>query len=178
MASSLVCIADLNPWPINLVHRVPSHPYPRSVLCQLHPRALDHAGIPSSTCRACSGRAQSACFARARTTPHCRTRRDPTLAPSASLSHALAAPLLHDPSGVLLHRWPRPWRHAGVGSGLCHVRHRPNHASAPAAPGNSSCLSSCSSECFRRRHDALPLQESGRRRSYLLPPQSQPRHAI
>ena len=25
-------------------------------------------------------------------TPHCRTRRDPTLAPSASLSHALAAP--------------------------------------------------------------------------------------
>lgn len=41
-------------------------------------------------------------------TPHCRTRRDPTLAPSASLSHALVAPLLHDLSGALLRRWPRP----------------------------------------------------------------------
>ena len=111
-------------------------------------------------------------------TPHCRTRRDPTLAPSASLSHALVAPLLHDLSGALLRRWPRPWRHASVGSGLCHVRHRPNRASAPAAPRDRSCLSSRSSERVRRRHHALQLQESGRRRSYLLPPRSQPRHAI
>ena len=87
-------------------------------------------------------------------------------------------PLLHDGSGTLLRRWPRPWRHAGVGSGLCHVRHRPNHASAPAAPGNSSCLSSCSSERFRRRHDALPLQESGRRQPYPRPPQEPASSAI
>ena len=157
MASSLVCIVDLNPWPINLVHRVPSHPYPRSVLCQLHPRALDHAGIPSSTCRACSGRAQSARFARARTTPTRRTAaRDPTLAPSASLSRALAAP---DGSGTLLRRWPHPWRHAGVGSGFRRGRRRPNHQRTPAAPVNSSCLSSRSPARFRRRCDALQLQQ-------------------
>ena len=81
------------------------------------------------------------------------------LAPAAWLNRALARSLLHGISGALLRRWPGPWRHAGVGSGLCHVRHRPNHASAPAAPGNSSCLSSCSSERFRRRHDALQLQQ-------------------
>ena len=68
-------------------------------------------------------------------------------------------PLLHDPSGARLRRWPRPWRHAGVGGGLCHVRHRPDRASAPAAPRNRSCLSSCLSERVRRRQDALQLQQ-------------------
>ena len=92
-------------------------------------------------------------------TPHCRTRRDPTLAPSASLSHALAAPLLHDPSGVLLHRWPCPWRHAGVGSGFRRGRRRPNRQRTPAAPEHRPCLSSRSSERVRRRHDALQLQQ-------------------
>ena len=161
MASSLVCIVDLNPWPINLVHRVPSPPYPRSVLCQLHPRALERAGIASNRCRACSGRAQSARFARARTTPTRRTatRRDPTLAPSASLSHALAAPLLHDSSGVLLRHWPRPWRHAGVGSGFRRGRRRPSHQRTTAAPEHRPCLSSRSSERVRRRQDALQLQQ-------------------
>ena len=57
--------------------------------------------------------------------PHCRTRRDPSLAPSASLNRALARSLLHGISGALLRRCPCPWRHAGVGSGLWHVRHRP-----------------------------------------------------
>ena len=87
-------------------------------------------------------------------------------------------PLLHDPSGVLLHRWPRPWRHAGVGSGFRRGRRRPNHQRTPAAPEHRPCLSSRSSERVRRCHDALQLQESGRRRSYLLPPRSQPRRAI
>ena len=66
---------------------------------------------------------------------------------------------LHAISGALQRRWQRPWRHAGVGSGLCHVRHRPNHASAPAAPEHRSCLSSCLSERVRRRQDALHLQQ-------------------
>ena len=52
-----------------------------------------------------------------------------------------------------------PWRHAGVGSGLCRGRRRPSHPRAPAAPGNSPCLSSCSSARARRRHDALQLQQ-------------------
>ena len=91
--------------------------------------------------------------------PHCLTRHDPTLAPTASLNRTLARSLLHGISGALQRRWQRPWRHAGVGSSLRHVRHRPNHASAPAAPRNRSCLSSCLSECVRRRQDALHLQQ-------------------
>ena len=111
-------------------------------------------------------------------TTHCRTRRDPTLAPSASLSHALVAPpaprSLWRPAAPLA----APWRHAGIGSGLCHVRRRPSHQRTTAAPEHRPCLSSRSSERVRRRHDTLQLQESGRRRSYLLPPRSQPRDAI
>ena len=100
----------------------------------LHARALRrHAALPRST------------------------RPDP--GPFCIAEPRTSRPLLHDPSGARLRRWPRPWRHAGVGSGLCHVRHRPNRASAPAAPGNRSCLSSCLSECVRRRQDALHLQQ-------------------
>ena len=111
-------------------------------------------------------------------TPHCRTRRDPTLAPSASLSRALAAPLLHDPSGVLLHRWPRPWRHAGVGSGFRRGRRRPNHQRTPAAPVNSSCLSPRSSARFHRRCDALQLQQRLSPTSLSSAAAEPPRHAI
>ena len=52
---------------------MPCYPYLHPVQCQLHPRALERAGISSSRCRACSGRAQSARFARARTEPTRRT---------------------------------------------------------------------------------------------------------
>ena len=52
---------------------MPCCPYLHPAQCQLHPRALERAGISSSRCRACSGRALSARFARARTTPTRRT---------------------------------------------------------------------------------------------------------
>ena len=111
-------------------------------------------------------------------TPHCRARRDPTLAPSASLSHALAAPLLHDPSGVLLHRWPRPWRHPGVGSGFRRGRRRPSHQRTTAASEHRPCLSSHSSERVRRRQDALQLQPRLSPAILSSTATVQPRHAI
>ena len=107
--------------------------------------------------------------------PH-STRPDP--GPLCIAEPRTSRPLLHGISGALLRRWPCPWWHAGVGSGFRHGRRRPNHQRAPAASEHRPCLSSLSSQHIRRRHDALQLQESGRRRSYLLPPRSQPRRAI
>ena len=129
--------------------------------CQLHPRALERAGISSNRCRACSGRAQSARFARARTTPTRRTAALDVTRPWSlcSAEPRTSRPLLHDHSGTLLRRWPRPWRHTGVGSGFRRGRRRPNHQRTPAAPVNSSCLSPRSSARFRRRCDALHLQQ-------------------
>ena len=99
--------------------------------------------------------------------PH-STRPDP--GPLCIAEPRTSRPLLHGISGALLRRWPRPWRHAGVGSGFRRGRRRPNHQRTPAAPEHRPCLSSRSSERVRRRHDALQLQESGRRRSYPRPP--------
>ena len=100
----------------------------------LHARALRrHAALPRST------------------------RPDP--GPLCIAEPRTSRPLLHDPSGVLLHRWPRPWRHAGVGSGFRRGRRRPSHQRTTAAPEHRPCLSSRSSERVRRRHDALHLQQ-------------------
>jgi len=100
----------------------------------LHARALRrHAALPRST------------------------RPDP--GPFCTAEPRTSRPLLHDGSGTLLRRWPRPWRHAGVGSGFRRGRRRPNHQCTPAAPVNSSCLSPRSSARFRRRCDALQLQQ-------------------
>ena len=111
-------------------------------------------------------------------TPHCRPRRVPSLTPARLPNHARHSPSLQYPPSSPWHPAAPPWQHAGVGSGFRRGRRRPNHQRTPAAPEHRPCLSSRSSERVRRRHDALQLQESGRRRSYLLPPRSQPRHAI
>ena len=75
------------------------------------------------------------------------------------------------PSGV-------PWRHAGVGSRLCHGRRRPSHPRAPAAPWEQPELIRKPSARARRRHVALQPQYSGRRRSYPRPPRDRPRAPI
>ena len=52
----------------------------------------------------------------------------------------------------------------------CALQRRPSHPGSPPAPVSSACSSAASSPSARRRHDALQLQKSGRRRSYPWPP--------
>ena len=164
-------------------------PCPLSVLLPLPPSCAVPAP-PSSSRARCHFVEQVPCVLWARpertfctrahraAASHCRPRRVPHMALASLQRRELASPTLHATPGALQRSWQSFWRHAGVGSGLCHVRHRPNCASAPAAPGNRSCLSSCLSERARRRHVALQLQHGCRRRSYPRPPRDQPRTPI
>ena len=111
-------------------------------------------------------------------TPHCRPHRVPSLTPARLPNPARHSPSLQYPPSSPWHPAAPPWQHAGVGSGFRRGRRRPSHQRTTAASEHRPCLSSHSSERVRRRHDTLQLQESGRRRSYLLPPRSQPRHVI
>ena len=92
-------------------------------------------------------------------TPHCRPRRVPSLTPARLPNPARHSPSLQYPPSSPWHSAAPPWQHAGVGSGFRRGRRRPNHQRTPAAPVNSSCLSPRSSARFRRRCDALQLQQ-------------------
>ena len=98
-----------------------------------------------------------------------RPRRVPCLAPARLLNHAMHSPTHQYPPSTPWCPTAPPWRHAGVGSGLCHGRRRPSHPRAPAAPWEQPEPIHKPSARTRRRHVVLQLQNSGRRRSYPRP---------
>ena len=114
---------------------MPCYPYLHPVQCQLHPRALGRAGISSSRCRACSGRAQSARFARARTTP---TRRTAALDVTRPWSLCIAEPRTSRPPA------PRSlWCPAAPLAAPLAARRRrqriPPRTAPPKPPAHDSC---------------------------------------